>query len=73
MHHPGVLNRNRPRATKPARPASDDRLPALNEARERFAAREPQKAELVKLRYFVGLKIEEAADVPGISQAIAKR
>ena len=33
----------------------------------------PQQAELVKLRYFVGLKIEEAADVLGISEATAKR
>jgi DNA-directed RNA polymerase specialized sigma24 family protein len=31
------------------------------------------KAELVKLRYFVGLKIEEAAEVLGISEATAKR
>jgi DNA-directed RNA polymerase specialized sigma24 family protein len=34
---------------------------------------EPQQAELVKLRYFVGLKIEEAAGVLGISEATAKR
>ena len=32
-----------------------------------------QKAELVKLRYFVGMKIEEAAEVLGISEATAKR
>ena len=46
---------------------------ALNEALDRFAALEPQQAELIKLRYFVGLKIEEAADVLGISEATAKR
>lgn len=40
---------------------------ALNDALE------PQQAELVKLRYFVGLKIEEAAEVLGISKATAKR
>jgi DNA-directed RNA polymerase specialized sigma24 family protein len=34
---------------------------------------EPKQAELVKLRFFVGLKIEEAAEVLGISQATAKR
>jgi len=38
-----------------------------------FAALEPQQAELIKLRYFMGLKIEEAAEVPGISEATAKR
>ena len=31
------------------------------------------QAELVKLRYFVGLKIEEAAEILGISEATAKR
>ena len=40
---------------------------------ERLLALEPQQAELVKLRYFVGLKIEEAAEVLGISEATAKR
>jgi len=34
---------------------------------------EPKQAELVKLCYFVGLKIEEAAEVLGISEATAKR
>ena len=40
---------------------------------ECFAPLEPQQAELIKLRYFVGLKIEEAAEVLGISEATAKR
>jgi RNA polymerase sigma factor (TIGR02999 family) len=56
-----------------ASPAPADELLALNDALDRFAALEPQQAELVKLRYFVGLKIEEAADVLGISPATAKR
>jgi len=56
-----------------ASPAPDDRLLALDDALNRFAALEPQQAELVKLRYFVGLKIEEAADVLGISESTAKR
>ena len=56
-----------------AGPAPDEQLLALNEALDRFAALEPQQAELVKLRYFVGLKIEEAAEVLGISEATAKR
>jgi RNA polymerase sigma factor (TIGR02999 family) len=56
-----------------ASPAPDDQLLALDDALERFAALEPQQAELVKLRYFVGLKIEEAAEVLGISEATAKR
>jgi RNA polymerase sigma factor (TIGR02999 family) len=56
-----------------ASPAPDDQLLALNEALDRFAALEPEQAELVKLRYFVGLKIEESAGVLGISEATAKR
>jgi RNA polymerase sigma factor (TIGR02999 family) len=56
-----------------ASPVPDDQLLALNEALDRFAALEPQQAELVKLRYFVGLKIEEAAEVLGISRATANR
>jgi len=56
-----------------ASPAPDDQLLALNEALDRLAALEPQQAELVKLRYFVGLKIDEAAEVLGISKTTAKR
>ena len=56
-----------------ASPEPDDQLLALNDALERFAVLEPKQAELVKLRYFVGLKIEEAAEVLGISIATAKR
>ena len=51
---------------------SDDLL-ALDEALTRLAAEAPAKAELVKLRYFAGLSIDEAADLLGISRATAKR
>lgn len=56
-----------------ASPAPDDQLLALNDALDRFAALAPQQAELLKLRYFVGLKIEESAEILGISEATAKR
>ena len=56
-----------------ASPAPDAQLLALDEALSRFAQQEPQQAELVKLRYFVGMTIEEAAEVLGISEATAKR
>jgi RNA polymerase sigma factor (TIGR02999 family) len=52
-------------------PAED--LMALDEALTRLAAEDPAKAELVKLRYFAGLSIEEAALALGISPATAKR
>jgi len=50
-----------------------DRLVALDEALKQFESIEPEKAELVKLRYFTGLKIREAAEVLGISTATADR
>ncbi len=53
--------------------ANDDELLAVNEALEEFARHDARKAELVKLRYFVGLTFEEAADVLGISVITAKR
>ena len=52
---------------------ADDRLLAIHEALERLAAHDALKAELVKLRYFVGLTIDQAAQVLGISEATAKR
>src|SRR3954451_3764513 len=42
-------------------------LLALDEALTKLAAEEPSKAELVKLRYFAGLSLEEAAACLGIS------
>jgi RNA polymerase sigma factor (TIGR02999 family) len=46
---------------------------AVNDALDRLAEHDARKAELVKLRYFVGLGIEETAEVLGISAPTAKR
>jgi RNA polymerase sigma factor (TIGR02999 family) len=54
-------------------PAPSEDLLALDEALTRLAAEDPAKAELVKLRYFAGLTIEESANALGISSATAKR
>lgn len=56
-----------------AGPVDDEQLLALNDALERFAALDAPKAELVKLRYFVGLTTEQAAKVMNISEPTAKR
>ena len=57
-----------------AEPAHDDgELLLLNDALEALAAHDARKAELVKHRYFVGLSLEEAAEVLGISDRTAKR
>ena len=50
----------------------DERLLAVDEALEEFAAIHPRKAELVKLRYFTGMTFEEAAAVLGIAVPTAK-
>jgi RNA polymerase sigma factor (TIGR02999 family) len=50
-----------------------DDLVALDEALTKFTELEPQKAELVKLRYFAGFSIDDAADLLGISRTTAKR
>jgi DNA-directed RNA polymerase specialized sigma24 family protein len=53
--------------------ADDDQLLAVNEALEKLSAVDPPKAELVKLRYFVGLNFEEAAAALGIAVPTAKQ
>ncbi len=53
--------------------ADDDELLAVHDALDKLVAEDPKKAELAKLRYFVGLTFEEAAEVMGISVATAKR
>lgn len=50
-----------------------DDLIALDEALTIFAQQDPDKAELVKLRYFAGLSEPEAAEILGISRATAAR
>jgi RNA polymerase sigma factor (TIGR02999 family) len=50
----------------------DDVLLDLNEALEKFSRVDPRKAELVKLRYFVGLNFVETAAVLGIAVPTAK-
>ena len=52
--------------------ADDERLLAVDEALEQFAACDPRKAELVKLRSFTGMTFEEAASVLGIAVPTAK-
>ena len=55
-----------------AAPTKDGQLLAINEALDKLAVQHKTEAELVKLRYFVGLTNEEAAEVLGISPRTAK-
>lgn len=55
---------------------SDERaadLVALDEALQRLALEDPQKARLVELRFFGGMSIEETAEVLGIGTATVNR
>jgi RNA polymerase sigma factor (TIGR02999 family) len=56
-----------------AAPAPDEELVALHEALDRLAEKHPEKAELVKLRYFAGLTADQAADALGVSPSTADR
>jgi RNA polymerase sigma factor (TIGR02999 family) len=56
-----------------AAPELDEDLLALDDALNRLAAKDPVKADLVKLRHFAGLTIEEAAQALGISMTTANR
>jgi len=58
---------------KAAAGGPDVDLLALDEVLGRLEAHDPAKAGLVKLRYFAGLSIEEAAEALGISRTTAAR
>ncbi len=52
---------------------SDDTVLAVHEALEKLAVESPQKAEIVKLRYFIGLEHAEIAQALGISEPTVRR
>lgn len=56
-----------------AAPDADDDLLSVHEALDQLAERHPEKAELVKLRYFTGMTADQAADALGISPSTADR
>lgn len=73
LKHGGQFEQVNLPAEELASNVADERLLALDEALERLAAEEPEKAQLVKLRYFAGMQLEEAAEAMGISRATASR
>jgi DNA-directed RNA polymerase specialized sigma24 family protein len=58
---------------EPAVEGPDPDILAVDEALSQMAGEHPDKAELVKLRYFAGLALAEAASALGISTASADR
>lgn len=71
--HGGGLQRVDLEDLELAATGADDEVLAVNDALEAFAKVAPEKAELIRLRYFVGLPLEEASAICGISPATAKR
>jgi RNA polymerase sigma factor (TIGR02999 family) len=57
----------------PSPASNDEDLLRINEALEKLARVDPRKAELVKLRYFVGMNFEEASSALGIAVPTAKQ
>ena len=52
---------------------SDDTVLAIHEALEKLARESPQKAEIVKLRYFTGMEHAEIARVLGVAEPTVRR
>jgi RNA polymerase sigma factor (TIGR02999 family) len=72
IRHGGRLQRVDLEGQDLAAPAEDEQLVAVHEALDRLAKDHPQQAEVVKLRYFVGMTNEETAEVLGVSIATVK-
>lgn len=54
-------------------PGDEDTLLAVNEALDQLAQREPDKAQIVKLKFFVGLQNQEIAEIMGVSTKTVQR
>jgi RNA polymerase sigma factor (TIGR02999 family) len=67
LRHGGGLQRSELPADGPAVTDPVEDVVAVDEALVKLAAADPQAAELVKLHYFAGLTIEQAAGVLGVS------
>lgn len=72
IRHGGGLQRMDLESMDFSSPATDDRLVAVNDALDKLAAQRPLEAEVVKLRFFVGMTSDEIAEVLGISVRTAK-
>jgi len=73
LRHGGQLERVDLDRVTLATQDSDEVILAVHEALEKLAAESPQKAEIVKLRYFGGLEHAEIAEVLGISEPTVRR
>ena len=70
--HGGRLAREDFDGIELAAPSPDDQLLAVHELVDKFAQKYPLQAEVVKLRYFTGMTLEEVSQLLGISVSTAK-
>src|SRR5882724_2652437 len=73
IRHGGDLRRVDLLDAEAAAPADDEQILLLDEALIRLAAARPQAAELVKLRFFAGLTLEESALILALSARTTRR
>ncbi len=73
LSHGGGLARTSLDTKGIAAPVPDEQLLAVDEALEALSREDPQAAQLVKLRFFVGLPHREAAEILGLSHTKADR
>jgi len=73
VRHGGQLERVNLDHVSVAAQDSDDTILAVHEALEKLAGQSPQKAEVVKLRYFAGLEHAEIAAALGVSEPTVRR
>jgi RNA polymerase sigma factor (TIGR02999 family) len=69
----GLLVRHDVEDVQPADPNGGLDVLALDDALDRLAARDADAAELVKLRFFAGMTMQEAAKVLGVSERTSDR
>jgi RNA polymerase sigma factor (TIGR02999 family) len=73
VRHGGGMERVDPGELEIAAPADEERLLQIHEALDELAALAPDKAEVVKLRFFAGLEESEIAELRGVSLRTVER
>ena len=73
LRHGGGQERLDLQEVEIAVPSGEEQLLAVHEALDELAAQDPLQAEVVKLRFFIGLKNDEVADILGLSEKTVRR
>ena len=73
QRHGGGLERVDAEAVPIAAPARDETMLAVSEALDELASVSPERAEIVKLRFFVGMTAREAVEILGVTERTVER